>query len=61
MDCTSSGIFAIEIGDYIETNQIENPSETINVNKNNEVKTDKSIKIIFSGCFQWIKGYVIIL
>jgi hypothetical protein len=48
----------IEIDDNLETDQIEKTSENIAQNKKNQVKTNKSIKIIISECFQWMKIYL---
>jgi len=58
MDCASPGVFVIEIADNLQTDQIEKTSETITENNDKQVKTDQSIKIIISGCFQWMKIYV---
>jgi len=58
MDGTPSPVFVIEIDHNLETNQVENTSETIDANKTNKVNTDKSIKNIIDECFQWMKVYI---
>lgn len=58
MNNSSPSVFTIEVNQNEDTNQIEIPIETIDINKSDQVKNNITIKSVIDGWFQWIKRYI---